>query len=62
MTQADILQRLAGIHGKHIVRRVLVQQEGKFWTISIGEKNSHMHKAIPGADIPQGQAVQWGRK
>jgi hypothetical protein len=62
MTQADILQRLAGIHGKHIVRRVLVQQEGKFWTISIGEKNSHMHQAIAGADIPQGQAVQWGRK
>ena len=62
MTQADIVQRLAGIHGKYIVRRVLVQQKDKFWTITVGEKNAHIHKAIPDADVPTPKTVQWGKQ
>jgi hypothetical protein len=60
MTQADILQRLSGIHGQHIIRRVLKRQAGKTWNITVGENNSHQHDAIPGADIPAPKTMQWG--
>ena len=62
MTQADILQRLEGIHGQRVVRKCLKRQEGTAWTITQGENNRHLHTAIPGADIPPCKIIKWGSK
>ena len=62
MTQADILQRLSGIHGQHVIRRVLKRQAGKTWNIEVGDNNKHLHEAIPGADLPAPKIMQWGKK
>ena len=62
MTQVNILQRLSGIHGQHIIRKVLKRQAGKAWNIKIGENNAHLHEAIPEADIPAPKTMQWGKK
>ena len=62
MTQADILQRLSGIHGQHIIRKVLKRQAGRAWDITVGENNAHLHEAIPDADIPTPKTMQWGKQ
>jgi hypothetical protein len=61
MTQVDILQRLSGIHGQHIIRKVLKRQAGKAWHITVGENNAHLHEAIPDADLPAPKIQQWGK-
>jgi len=62
MLQGSIIDYLSGIHGKHIIRRVLKRQAGKQWEIYIGDHNGHLHEAIPGADVPAPKVTQWGKR
>jgi hypothetical protein len=61
MVQGDIIEHLAGTHGKRITRRVLKHQAGKAWNISSGEHNAQVHTAIPGADLPAPRVKLWGK-
>lgn len=60
MLQGAIVEHLSGIHGKHIIRRVLKRQVGKHWEISVGEHNAQIHKAIPKAEPPAPNIMMWG--
>jgi hypothetical protein len=62
LPQGAILQSLSGIHGERVIRRVLKRQAGKSWEVSTGEHNSHLHTAIPNADIPEPRVVQWSSR
>jgi ABC-type cobalamin/Fe3+-siderophores transport system ATPase subunit len=61
MKQTDIIERLSGLHGKRVIRRVLKQQADKAWEITIGDHNAQIHTAIAEADIPPPTVQQWGR-
>jgi hypothetical protein len=61
MKQGDIVDHLAGIHGKHIIRKVLARQAGKAWSVGTGDHNAKIHTAIADAALPAPRVKLWGK-
>ena len=61
MKQGDIVQRLSGIHGERVIKRVLARQAGKAWDVDKGEHNAKIHTAIADAALPAPRVKLWGK-